>query len=835
MYFKKIAIVVWVVSWSLAFLGYGFAADAIEEIKAGSIYGGLVDFVVSKSDVVKLQSQFAATPRPDGNFTIARVADSSQIRCLAAAKGQWIPAAAIAEHPNVPPGVISATDFDRVQACNNQWHQKVATAAKSTPFEMLDATIREADPSATTSLIDALQGITVDKMSLRQGPVTHDNAANQVSATLRSITSAQSELTKALANKGAAIDADKTIKEKQQNIQAYAALAQLASSVAFKDNPTAVYRINTTVRGLQTITDNIIGLGKEGAVGTGEKILAGLSITNAAFSMVSMFSPMKDQTTTMIEAGFSAVRQDISNLAEAMNKQFAAVEAGIVRLGDIMNTRFDDLEEQVDQIKKQLSDLTVAIKSENQVTDDALTAILSQPFWIAYAMCSGQDAQLALTRADFYAECIVQQGEFGSKFAQSSLLNGAAFFDKTKSPQDAILDLATLDPAYWTGFLQASLLKAAGDQSTSYPWLKTVSLSPHIWATTSDAYLASLKLGPELKQGSLTQSQTQGLAKNFTNGLIGAGKSAISVVSSIRSDGVKIGQKVYEGSIESLAKKVSAVIVPMLSSRDLGIVADQEYDEVKVLFYDNDDLKVELRRNGKQVVVTAGPQKGTPIAIRSYYRRVLPPVSLRGGHAQAVINGQSTQANNDWIKQPQGAPYGIQTFEPNPIVTDPASIQADTNNAGMTYLKAVPVAQFLPAGRSAISQAFGGVGSDPGVQNACADLSNARLYLMNLSMLYRSSVSLGKDWMDALAAMPGSDPSGDVSKACEEIIALVLQFPQPADAPKALVDEYVRQWVTEALKNRLTKFDAAYSKAPVDTDVAEVEARLVALKSVLPH
>jgi hypothetical protein len=106
---------------------------------------------------------------------------------------------------------------------------------------------------------------------------------------------------------------------------------------------------------------------------------------------------------------------------------------------------------------------------------------------------------------------------------------------------------------------------------------------------------------------------------------------------------------------------------------------------------------------------------------------------------------------------------------------------------------------------------------------------------MNLSTLYRSSLSLGKDWMHALAAMPGSDPSGDVSKACEEIIALVLQFPQPADAPKALVDEYVRQWITEALKDRLTKFDAAYSKAPVDIDVAEVEARLVALKSVLPH
>ena len=125
MYFKKIAIVVWVVSWSLAFFGYGFAADAIEEIKAGSIYGGLVDFVVSKSDVGKLQSQFAATPRPDGNFTIARVADSSQIRMLGSGQGAVDSGgAAIAEHPNVPPGVISATDFDRVQACNNQWHQK---------------------------------------------------------------------------------------------------------------------------------------------------------------------------------------------------------------------------------------------------------------------------------------------------------------------------------------------------------------------------------------------------------------------------------------------------------------------------------------------------------------------------------------------------------------------------------------------------------------------------------------------------------------------------------------------------------------------------------------
>lgn len=186
--------------------------------------------------------------------------------------GQWIPAAAIADHPTIPNTLIAKTDFHQVQACNEQWHQKVAAAAKAVAFQMITATIREADPSITSTLLNSLQGIPIASMSLNHGAVNSGNASQQLKTTLQQITQTQSDLTKALASKVSEESKDKEIKAKQDNIHAAAVLAQLFGSVAFSGDPTAAYRINTTIRGLETITDNVINLGKLENVG--QKIVA---------------------------------------------------------------------------------------------------------------------------------------------------------------------------------------------------------------------------------------------------------------------------------------------------------------------------------------------------------------------------------------------------------------------------------------------------------------------------------------------------------------------------------------------------------------------------------
>lgn len=169
---------------------------------------------------------------------------------------------------------------------------------------------------------------------------------------------------------------------------------------------------------------------------------------------------------------------------------------------------------------------------------------------------------------------------------------------------------------------------------------------------------------------------------------------------------------------------------------------------------------------------------------------------------------------------------------PSPRI--PSDIQAALANANTIYLKATPIANLTPATKAAVPAALSATTSDPAVQNACVDLSNARLYLMRLSTLFRTGISLGQAWMNALGDMPGSDASGDLSKACNDIVDTIKRSPLPHPDATALVDAYVHDWVAGALESQLKNFETAYKDAPLNTDVAEVESRMVTLRGLLP-
>lgn len=166
-------------------------------------------------------------------------------------------------------------------------------------------------------------------------------------------------------------------------------------------------------------------------------------------------------------------------------------------------------------------------------------------------------------------------------------------------------------------------------------------------------------------------------------------------------------------------------------------------------------------------------------------------------------------AQQDWINQSRGMRFGLDKYEKQPIVTDPAEVQAKLDNTNNIYLKATPVANLTSAAKSAMPDAIRAAGSDPAVQKACVDLSNTRLYLMRLSTLFRTGASLGQVWLNALADIPGSDASGDPSKACDGILDAVAKYTPPIPDAKVITDAYVSNWVFNALQARLKVFEAA--------------------------
>lgn len=128
-----------------------------------------------------------------------------------------------------------------------------------------------------------------------------------------------------------------------------------------------------------------------------------------------------------------------------------------------------------------------------------------------------------------------------------------------------------------------------------------------------DTYAGALKLGPKLAKNPLTTAETRKFAKQTTGNLIAAGQTTINAIAAIRGDGVKVGEEIYEQHIATLAAKISGNLIAALAAKDLGITQEKEYQEVISGWYDNDDLRIELRRNGIKIVVAVGPQKGTQL------------------------------------------------------------------------------------------------------------------------------------------------------------------------------------------------------------------------------
>src|SRR5271166_1549147 len=243
-----------------------------------------------------------------------------------------------------------------------------------------------------------------------------------------------------------------------------------------------------------------------------------------------------------------------------------------------------------------------------------------------------------------------------------------------------------------TSMLQSSLLNSVYQPGEISSSLANLAPSPYVWSSVVDAYLFNMSLGPKLSTP-INFGALVAISRNDTEDIISAGRSILHTIGALRLDGVDAALKNYKQKSSKLAEVLSKTAVDELAGQDLKINSDVDYRDVKCDYYDNDDLKVELRR-GSQIATVVGPKQGNLI-VRTYRRRILPPMSLRGGNAGAKIDnwcaGQYSLARIQWVRD--DAHYPLSSYENNEIKTDDESIRKATTQANLSYLLAVNYSQ----------------------------------------------------------------------------------------------------------------------------------------------
>jgi hypothetical protein len=693
---------------------------------------------------------------------------------------------------------------------------------------MLEAQIYEGDASIRRSLGKILDQVQIELIRLKNGQVDNATAITNLNAQMAELTKAHKELATALAAAAERAEVEKI----QHNIEAGAQLAQLFGKIAFSNDPASAYRINVGARAIATIAGGAVSL-SHGGLDTGAKILTSLSMGNAALSVISMFGPFgKDQTTELIEAGFSSIRSDIHNLSLVMNERFDRIEAGMQAIYARMNDRFDKLDRQYDRLRSQLDALDRAVKEYYGVTSEALAAALSQPYWVAYKTCTAPGIEKYLDVLQLH-QCMAQMTVFAALIADQKVLSGQVLFDFRLPAEEAAPQLDKINSQYQAGFLQSSLINSAAHPVDLPAPLLGLSPSPYVWSSVVDAYFANLELGPKLK-APISKEALAEISIDDTSDLIKAGNSALKTVGALRRAGVDVALQIYRRKVSEVADKLGKAAVAELTHQDVQITKDVGYADAIGGFYDNDGLKIELRR-GTQIATVVGPHQEN-LTIHRYRRRILPRMDLRGGMADRKIESWLNLARTQWVKD--DAHYPLSSYEPNEIVTTEGEIRKTLDQANTLYLAEVPRSQLTQAAADLIDKEwsrFTQTKADLDLAKGCLGLSNARLYVMELALFARTESSLDERWLRALEQLPGA-ATAPAGAECAEIIALLKDAAMPSDLDKQQVAKrYFSAWVENVLSARAEQFSKVYKETAVfESDLPEVEMRMKRLET-LPH
>lgn len=777
--------------------------DLFRQVARHEVYGGITQFSLSEKDYNLYGKDFAITAKGGGDVLIVRDQDIEQQKCMNDADAAWmfnvikmIKGDGLPIDMDAAAKLVGKTKWIDIPNCNERWHDKVKKLVNTRKAHLKDVEIKGRDRAIRAKLTDILSD--VSNISAK---------VDAVQSEMADLAALHRTLSKTLTEQLAEAQKVARVAQIQSDIDTGAQFAQLLARVAFAKNPAAAYRVQVATDGIAMIAKNVVSLSS--GLQTGAKIAAGLNITNAALSMVSMLgSGGADPTASMIQSGFASIRADIHALAESMNDRFDRVEQGMSIIYTGMNNRFDKLDRQYERLVQQLNQMDQEARLHYRLSDEALASLLSQDYLASYKTCTSPGIEAILTGVTLKG-CQSNFAVFVGENAKQRVLTGDVLFDPRWEPEEAAIRIDGVDDANRMGFLRSSLQNGQGRPGVSISGLTILAPSPYVWAQVVDTYVATLALGPQMKDP-VSEDQFILMATNDLNDFFNQASRIAEVEKSLRTDGVKVAAEIYRVRLKEVADLLSAAANQHAASEDLSILADSDYREAIGGYTDNDHLQIVLRR-GTGISVIDGPQKGERIEVKNYQERNTGPIDIRGD-GKANTEAWLSQARNVWLQNDDPTQWGLNTYGP-PINTSSEQVIVARIKANEQYLAAVKVSDMISEARDTVTKVpYGFIApqNDSNIVKACLNLSAARLYLMQLALFDRSPGEDQAAWIEELTLLPGG-ATGKDSPACDDLISFwrTTDIP-PAEQWKVAAREFYRAWIVASVTERLDRFISAY-------------------------
>jgi len=808
----------------------------LDKVLSGERFGGVERLVVSKSVGDRLADRLKLSPRED-RYVIDRWNDPDQQACLERLGAGWMRDMALAVVPGggIASATLEATGWSGVPDCNREWHEKLYQVAVADKFQVLEATINENDKTVREYVDLIFQSISSEVTNVKIGQETlkveTKNSLKALQAQMKKLASEHKSLADAVIAERKRAEALVEVQRRRDNVEASYQVVRLLSRVAFKDQPTAQYRITTGARSIATIADSVVRLRGDG-LQTGAKVLLSMNIANAAFSMAGMFGPMgRDPTAAMIEEGFKSVRSDIRSLRREMNDRFDRVDEALKIIASTMDDRFNRLDKQFDKLADSINDLKEDQKRAYRVSKATFEELLQKDFADAYDYCTNALAEEYL-ELDSFTRCLIAVKAYGTRVASNEVVTGAALFQPTLRPEDAAMQLQALPPELFPGFLNSSLVYGVGGPGAAIPALRTPVPSVKAWSASVDLYLQIRSMGPKLKKmrvDPLTPSRLALLTTPHIDELRASGIQALSSVGALRREGVQAAAAIYRRYADAFVTDLVGSTMQALIEEDLGIVDGgvDFRDHVNGYVHINgwQRVRMELRR-GTQYVVKEGPDRGKSVIFNSYVIRLMPlMIDLQqGGGVEKYAEQLAVEALvND-------AAYPVNTYVHGSKTTSAEELRKALVPFHGRYLSDVPYSKLNDATRSLLTKALTKAGRTAAMQQRCMGLATAKLYMLQLAMLYRTESAANGRWTTAALNIPGS-PDASQEQICDAAIDMLVKFPRRQDdQPMA---KYIEGRARELFEVQLNTFLKLYESVDANTDVPEVEFRLKVLESIL--
>ncbi|MER9426306.1 hypothetical protein NKI88_28285 [Mesorhizobium sp. M0317] len=252
--------------------------------KLNPYYGGIPSFQLDKKNTALIGNLFPhGVATSDEGLYVLRDQDPDHIKCMS--ENGLAPLLQIRDLMKDPlAAIVGDFEIKPMVGCNERWHRKIIDALTKKDAKIEEIKLEAQDQNTrdqVTQIVQMLKGLKVD-IEDPEGPI------GALKSQMNAIAASNTELINILKTQQRAADKADKIREQKAKIEAGAQFTDMLGKIVFANNPEAAYKVSVATKGLSSIAQNIVDISHAEKIG--QQLLSGLSATNAALSMISMFS-----------------------------------------------------------------------------------------------------------------------------------------------------------------------------------------------------------------------------------------------------------------------------------------------------------------------------------------------------------------------------------------------------------------------------------------------------------------------------------------------------------------------------------------------------------------